>query len=234
MAVTVVDGNIFKTKCQTIVNTVNCVGVMGAGIALECRFRWPDMFQTYVDLCKKEQMKIGLLWLYKSPDRWVLNFPTKDHWKDPSREEYLHLGLEKFQRSYRQKQIESIAFPLLGAQNGRIDRERSLEIMEFYLRQCAIPVEIYCHDPAAPDDLLEHVRSALSGRTATELKEVLGIRADQAERVLLALQDASICQLNRLASVSGIGSKTLEKVFFFARQQTTAKVPDTVQQTLEF
>ena len=77
MSLRVIDGNIFTSKCQTIVNTVNCVGVMGAGIALECRLRWPDMHTVYQDLCRQRQITIGKLWLYKSTDRWILNFPTK-------------------------------------------------------------------------------------------------------------------------------------------------------------
>jgi len=234
MRLTILNGNIFTTKCQTIVNTVNCVGVMGAGIALECRFRWPDMYQAYVELCKKEQLKIGLLWLYKCPERWILNFPTKHHWKEPSREEYLHIGLQKFMSTYKEKKIESIAFPLLGAQHGGLDIVRSQQIMESYLLKCTIPVEIYRYDPMAPDDLFNRLKHLVARMTVTEIKNAVGLRADQAEHVLGALQDPSICQLNRLATVDGIGGKTVEKLFAFARQHTVASRPcAAVQQTLE-
>jgi O-acetyl-ADP-ribose deacetylase (regulator of RNase III) len=138
MAVKVITGNIFTTKAQTIVNTVNCVGVMGAGIALECRLRFPEMYEKYVTLCDQGQLKIGLLWLYKGDERWVLNFPTKKHWKYPSKKEYLEKGLEKFLSTYEQKGISSIAFPLLGASQGGIDGEESLAIMLSYLEQATI------------------------------------------------------------------------------------------------
>ncbi len=77
MGIKIINGNIFTSKCQTIVNTVNCVGVMGAGMALECRLRYPEMHEKYILLCKDKLIDIGLLWIYKSPEKWILNFPTK-------------------------------------------------------------------------------------------------------------------------------------------------------------
>lgn len=215
----VVDGNIFTTKAQTLVNTVNCVGVMGAGIALECRLRFPDMYDQYVSLCARRMIEVGSLWIYKTTDRWILNFPTKRHWKDPSKEEYLHAGLRKFMQTYEEKGIESIAFPLLGAQHGGIDRERSQELMESYLLKCKIPVEIYRYDPMAADDLYDRFRDVLLGMTVVEIKEETGLRSDYVRKVVDALHNPQICQLNRLASLDGIGVKTLEKAFAFARSR---------------
>lgn len=229
----VIDGNIFTTKAQTLVNTVNCVGVMGAGIALECRLRYPDMHDQYVSLCERRMIDVGSLWLYKSTDRWILNFPTKRHWKDPSREEYLHAGLRKFMQTYEEKQIESIAFPLLGAQHGGLDRDRSQELMESYLLKCKIPVEIYRYDPMAPDDLYDRFRELLLGMSAEEIKEETGLRSDYLRKVLDALHNPHICQLNRLASLDGIGVKTLEKAFAFARARILGR-GHPVQQTLGF
>ena len=82
--------NIFDSQCQTIVNTVNCVGVMGKGLALEMKKRYPNMFDKYKDYCDKGLIDIGKLWLYKhSDDKWILNFPTKKHWKNGSEYEYI-------------------------------------------------------------------------------------------------------------------------------------------------
>ena len=89
-------GNIFTTKCQTIVNTVNCVGVMGAGIAFEFKLREETMFKKYKQLCDAKQLNIGTLWIYKSDNNNILNFPTKYDWKLPSKQEYLEKGLQKF------------------------------------------------------------------------------------------------------------------------------------------
>lgn len=229
----VIDGNIFTSKMQTLVNTVNCVGVMGAGIALECRLRYPEMYENYVHYCEQGQLKVGSLWLYKSPDRWILNFPTKRHWKDPSKESYLHEGLQKFMQTYEEKRIESIAFPLLGAQHGGLNRERSQEIMETYLLKCKIPVEIYRYDPLAPDDLYDQFREILCRMTPEEVKEATGLRSNYVKKVMDALENPQVCQLNKLATVPGIGVKTLEKSFAFARARILGKFKP-VQQRLNF
>ncbi len=139
----IVEGNIFESDSQTIVNTVNCVGAMGKGIALEYKKRYPDMFLQYKNLCEKHLLKTGLLWLYKTPDKWILNFPTKDHWRSPSKIEYLETGLDKFVKTYKEKEISSISFPLLGASNGGIPPNVSFNIMHRYLIQCDIPIKIY-------------------------------------------------------------------------------------------
>ncbi len=227
----IIKGNLFTTQAQTIVNTVNCVGVMGAGIALEFRLRYPEMYGQYVSLCDRRMIDVGSLWLYKAHDRWVLNFPTKRHWKAPSKEEYLQAGLRKFMQTYREKGIESVAFPLLGAHHGGIDPDRSQALMETYLLKCTIPVEIYRYDPMAPDDLYDRVRDLLSGMTVDEIKEETGLRVHHIRKVLDALQNPNIRQLNRLASLDGIGVKTLEKVFSIVRTPTQSE-GQLVQQTL--
>jgi O-acetyl-ADP-ribose deacetylase (regulator of RNase III) len=140
---TIIKGNIFESEAQTIVNTVNCVGIMGKGIALEYKKRYPDMFIKYKQLCDKNLFNIGQLWLYKTESKWILNFPTKLDWRNKSEIEYLELGLKKFISEYKTKGITSISFPLLGANNGGIDPLISLNIMCKYLKDCEIPVYIY-------------------------------------------------------------------------------------------
>lgn len=216
----VITGNLFTSKCQTLVNTVNCVGVMGAGLALECRLRYPEMFDQYVRLCESNKFDIGLLWVYKGNDRWILNFPTKKHWKYPTREEYLHAGLKKFMATYLDRHIESIAFPLLGAQNGGIDDRRSLEIMVSYLSECDIDVEIYQYDASAPDDLYDDFKKRFLSLTDQLIKSESGLGTAYIKRIKEALDDHSICQLNQLARVKGIGDKSLEKAFRFSRTQS--------------
>jgi len=102
MSVKIISGNIFSSKCETIVNTVNCVGVMGAGIAFEFKLRYPEMYAAYVDLCNKNQINIGALWLYRDKSQSILNFPTKTDWRLPSRIEYIQAGLEEFVSSYKE------------------------------------------------------------------------------------------------------------------------------------
>lgn len=136
---------IFESSAQTLVNTVNCVGVMGKGLALEFKNRYPEMFDKYKSFCDKGVFKPGVLWIYKAPDgKWVLNFPTKVDWKNPSELEYIEAGLKKFVEIWKEKEITSIAFPLLGCTNGGLDPEVVIPVMEKYLSQCeGLDVTIY-------------------------------------------------------------------------------------------
>jgi len=216
----IITGNIFSTKCQTIVNTVNCVGVMGAGIALEFKFRYPQMFDRYVELCQQNMIRIGTLWLYKTDsERMVLNFPTKQDWKYPSKIEYLEKGLARFLETYKEKGITSIAFPVLGASKGGIDENVALNIMKKYLAQANIPIEIYQYDPYAYDDLYLQFKERFLNTDLKKLKERTKLRTDYIEKLKEVLDDNSIRSLSRLATIEGIGIKTLEKSFQFAMNE---------------
>ena len=129
--------SIFDSTAQTLVNTVNCVGVMGKGLALEFKKLYPEMFEQYKMYCNQKLIQPGKLWLYKHDDKhWVLNFPTKCHWKYPSKIEYIEQGLQKFVNTYKEKNITDIAFPLLGCNNGGLNPNIVINIMIKYLQQC--------------------------------------------------------------------------------------------------
>lgn len=213
--ITILTGNIFTTKCTTIVNTVNCVGVMGAGIAYECRLRYPEMYEKYQALCKNNLLQIGTLWIYKASDKNILNFPTKTDWKQPSRIEYLEKGLQKFVDTYKEKEITSIAFPLLGASNGGLTQEQSLSTMQRYLSQCDIEIEIWHFDPTATDDIFLNYRQHFLSRTDKELSKSTGIGVSIINKIKEALNDPTINSMSSLLNVKGIGDKTLEKSFKF-------------------
>ena len=231
--VIVKEGNIFTSSFQTLVNTVNCEGVMGAGIALECRFRYPQMFEQYVKYCNEGKIDIGMLWLFKSVDRWILNFPTKRSWKLPSKEAYLHAGLTKFMDTYQSRGIQSVAFPALGAQHGGLDISTSIDLMKSYLSECTIPVEIYRYDPVAADDLYNEFKSSFVSTPPDQLKEQTGLRSNYINLILKALEDPRIHQLNQLAKVDGIGLKTLERAFTYTRLKS-AQSAVTKQSGLNF
>lgn len=149
-----VKGDLFQSPAQVLVNTVNTVGVMGKGIALEFKRLFPEMFKQYRDLCETGNLSIGTLWLYKTPNKWVLNFPTKTHWRQPSRIEYIEAGLEKFAETYSKMGIHSIAFPPLGCGNGQLDFETEVQpLMERYLRK--LPIEVFIY-PDLKRDFVEH------------------------------------------------------------------------------
>lgn len=217
MTLDIIKGNIFTSGCQTLVNTVNCVGVMGAGIALEFRLRYPQMYEKYVELCKNDSLQIGKLWLYKSENKWVLNFPTKTHWKYKSKVEYLRLGLQKFIDTYRDKEITSIAFPLLGAQNGGIPEEVSLDIMKEFLSSCDILIEIYKYDPLAHDDLYENLKVKFMSTKSDELVRVTGLGKTHIKKIHDAMNNTDTHSIGSLAAVKGIGHTSLDKLFRLIR-----------------
>lgn len=213
-------GNIFTTQCQTIVNTVNCVGVMGAGIAYEYKLRYPKMFNKYKKYCSDGAISIGKLWIYNlethdSCARYskILNFPTKDHWKYPTKREYLEKGLQKFLDTYSEKNIKSIAFPLLGADKGGLDESTSIEIMKKYLSKCEIPVEIWRFDSKAKDDLYDKFKTEFIGKSDTALMEKSGLRIDAINKIKKALVREDINSLSGLQRVRGIGKTSIEKSF---------------------
>jgi len=150
-----VRGNLLQSPAQVLVNTVNTVGVMVMGIALDFKRLFPEMYRQYRELCEQGQFHVGMLWLYKSPNKWVLNFPTKKHWRYPSRVEYIEAGLQKFVDSYANLGIHSVAFPPLGCGNGQLDFETQVKRpMENYLRK--LPIEVFIY-PGRKSEFVEHL-----------------------------------------------------------------------------
>tara|TARA_B100001559_G_C16389148_1_gene570322 strand:+ start:170 stop:871 length:702 start_codon:yes stop_codon:yes gene_type:complete len=226
MAITRKTGNIFNTNNQTIVNTINCVGVMGAGIALECRLRYPSMYEKYINLCDQKKFDIGLLWVFRTndPDRWILNFPTKKHWRHPSKKEYLYSGLRKFIETYKTLGISSIAFPMLGADKGGLSQKVSFDIMNSMLGDLDMDIEIYEYDPYAKDDLFDITKNWLLSNSIEYISETTNLRRNYIEKVIETLNDADIVQLNQLANVKGVGIKTLEKIFRIANNSSESDI----------
>ena len=103
-----VSGNIFDSPAQTLVNPVNTVGVMGKGLALEFRRRYPNMFDEYKKQCRDGWLHVGDLMLWRAKDHFVLNFPTKKHWKDPSSLIYVEAGLLSFVMAFHLLHFQSL------------------------------------------------------------------------------------------------------------------------------
>lgn len=137
-------GDMFESSAQTLVNTVNCVGVMGKGIALEFKKRFPDMFRDYTKACERGDVKLGRPYLHRSLiGPWILNFPTKDHWRSVARIKDIVDGLEYLGAHYREWGISSLAVPPLGCGEGGLDWGTVGPTLYRYLDRMAIPVELY-------------------------------------------------------------------------------------------
>lgn len=138
--------SIFESPAQTLVNTVNTVGVMGKGIALGFKQVYPEMYERYRQLCKEGRLKIGLLFVYRTENKIVVNFPTKNHWRNPSQPRYIEAGLQKFVDSYSRFGISSVSFPQLGCGNGELDWESQVKpLMEHHLGTLPIPVFVHLY-----------------------------------------------------------------------------------------
>jgi O-acetyl-ADP-ribose deacetylase (regulator of RNase III) len=136
------DKTVFDVPVQTIVNTVNCDGFMGKGLALEVKRRFPRVFAKYQTLCKNRGLKIGKLQLVKGRDQWVLNFPTKNHWRAKSKITLIEAGLKNFKATYKRRGITSIAFPPLGCGSGGLRWDEVQPVMHKYLEKLS-DIEVY-------------------------------------------------------------------------------------------
>ena len=142
--ITYLCGDLFESPAKVLVNTVNTVGVMGKGIALKFKRIYPEMFEAYRNHCERGNLGIGQLFLYKTPNKWILNFPTKKHWRHPSKVEYIEAGLRKLRSHWPEMGLTSIALPELGCGNGELDFEGQVKpLMERYLGRQSLPTFIY-------------------------------------------------------------------------------------------
>lgn len=112
------DGDLLADESEALVNAVNCVGVMGAGVALAFRRRFPENYRAYAAACRRNAVEPGRMFVFETgtptSPRYLVNFPTKRHWKDPSRMEDIVAGLESLREEVRARAIRSVALPALG------------------------------------------------------------------------------------------------------------------------
>ena len=128
MSIILKTGDLFLDKSEALVNTVNCVGVMGKGVAYEFRHRWPENYKAYKKACDAKELRPGRMLIFEVTNlfgengpRFIVNFPTKDHWRAKSKLEYISDGLDALVSDIRKYQIKSIALPPLGCGNGGLD-----------------------------------------------------------------------------------------------------------------
>jgi len=146
--VKIVSGNLFNSNAQTWVNPVNCVGVMGKGIAREFKKRFPDMFNDYRLRCAQHQIQLGQPYLYKRTSLpWILVFPTKFHWRNPANLNAIVNGLQFLLANYKLWNVSSLAVPALGCGLGKLNWHLLQPILLNLLSSLDIPVELYQPSP---------------------------------------------------------------------------------------
>lgn len=144
-------GNILESKADALVNTVNTVGVMGKGIALQFKKYYPKNYKEYKKACDNRQLKIGQLLITTdhnvlSGTKTIINFPTKIHWRNPSKYEYIEKGVTELKSFLIDTNTKSVAIPPLGAGNGGLKWYKVKEILERNLIDIQ-DVDIYIYEP---------------------------------------------------------------------------------------
>ena len=144
--VTFVHGNIFESSAQVITNPVNCVGVMGAGLALLFKNKFPAMFEDYKVLCKNKSVIPGKPYLWENDQVQVLNFPTKRHWQDQSLLKDIEDGLQYLASHYEEMGLQSLALPPLGCGLGGLNWPDVRSLIEKHLGPLS-DLEVYVYEP---------------------------------------------------------------------------------------
>jgi len=215
-----IKGNIFNTKAMAVVNTVNCVGVMGKGIALEFKLRYPEMFKEYQKICLKKLLRPGQILPYRKTTPWILNFAIKDDWKDPSKEEWIEETLQKFSNTYKQFGITSIAFPWMGAMNGGLPIETIKSLTRRYLQNLNdIDIEVYDFDTSVIDPLYSNLLS-LKNIDINVLSDNSNIQKRYWEKVISLINHDKVNSLYELCNYKiddkrVIGKTNIERLYLF-------------------
>jgi O-acetyl-ADP-ribose deacetylase (regulator of RNase III)/uncharacterized protein YwgA len=218
----VVIGDLFESDAQTVVNTVNTVGVMGKGVALEFKRRFPEMFEDYRQRCERGEVRLGKPYLYRTLlPPYVLNFPTKEHWRAVSKLSDITEGLDYLRQHYEEWGITSLAVPPLGCGHGGL--EWRIVGPELYRRLAMLPIPVTLFAPfGTPHE--ELTPEYLGGMP--ERDDEIGFGREQPSRIPIAWL-ALVAALGRLERnphrfYRHIGRTSFQKLAYFA---TEAGVP---------
>jgi O-acetyl-ADP-ribose deacetylase (regulator of RNase III)/uncharacterized protein YwgA len=156
-------GDLFESRAQTLVNTVNCVGIMGKGIAELFKKRFPSMFEDYKCRADRRRVRLGEPYLYRdSSARQIINFPTKDHWRSPSRLSDIERGLDYLADNVQEWGVTSLALPPLGCGNGGLEWSEVGPLIWRKLHGLPIDIEVYAPFGTPKSELTEEFLSAPS------------------------------------------------------------------------
>lgn len=141
-------GDLLQSSAQALVNTVNCEGYMGKGIAYQFKLQFPETNKDYVKVCKRGLLRPGSLHHYFEQEKIIINFPTKDKWREKSKMDYIEQGLDALILLITQLEIKSVALPPLGSGNGGLNWPTVKELICKKLDSLSADVEIYIYEPS--------------------------------------------------------------------------------------
>lgn len=153
-----ITGDILESSADALINTVNTVGVMGKGIALQFKNAFHSNYKAYIEACRRNEIEIGKVFIYKDSNlntgsKYIINFPTKKDWRKPSEYSFIDSGLDDLVRVLKEYKIKSVAMPPLGAGNGGLEWEKVKKIIEKKLSN--LDVEIVVYEPT------QHIKEQL-------------------------------------------------------------------------
>jgi O-acetyl-ADP-ribose deacetylase (regulator of RNase III) len=168
-------GDILKSDAEALVNTVNCVGIMGRGIALQFKNAYPENFKAYAAACQREEVQPGRMFVFETgqltPPRYIINFPTKRHWRGKSRIQDIESGLKALVEVIRARAIRSIAIPPIGSGLGGLDWKKQVRPLIERSLAALHDVDVFVYEPegAPASDTMAHRRDVpemTAGRAA--------------------------------------------------------------------
>jgi O-acetyl-ADP-ribose deacetylase (regulator of RNase III) len=192
-------GNIFEEDAEALVNTVNCVGFMGRGIALQFKKAWPENFKAYAAACRRQEVQPGRMFVFETGrltnPRYIINFPTKRHWRGKARIEDIEDGLEALVTEIRRRGISSIALPPLGAGLGGLQWADVRTCIEGAMRELP-EVRIVVFEPAGTRALPSSMRRGKVPKMTRGRAALVGLM----ERYLAGLLDpfVSLLEVHKL------------------------------------
>ena len=189
-------GNLLDADVDAVVNTVNTVGVMGKGIALMFKERFPENYKDYAAACKRGAVQVGRMFVTRSSElggpRWIINFPTKQHWRGSSKLEWIIEGLKDLKKVLAQHGIRSVAIPPLGSGNGGLEWSDVRPLIESALADVS-GVDVLVYEPTAK------YQNVSKGRGVEQLTPARALIAEMIRRYGMLGLDCSILEVQKLA-----------------------------------
>ena len=141
-------GNLLESDAYCLVNTVNCEGYMGKGLAYQFQKAYPENNKAYIEACKKGELKVGKVFFFKEDGKIIANFPTKDRWREPSKMEYIQEGLKDLLIKLLSYNISSVAMPPLGSGNGGLSWYEVRKEIEREFNSISQKIDITVYEPS--------------------------------------------------------------------------------------
>ena len=191
-----VQGNLLSAEAEAVVNTVNTVGVMGKGIALQFKDAFPENFTAYEAACRAHEIQVGRMFVTRNSSltdpKWIINFPTKKHWRHPAKVEWIREGLKDLRRVVQENDIRSIAIPPLGCGNGGLEWEVVRREIEVAMTELSgVDVLVY-----APTHEYQNRAKQVGSRTLTPARAMI---AEMVRRYWVLGIECSVLEVHKLA-----------------------------------